>query len=335
MAAGDAAFDVFTDSPAGPQGHAPRLLQDGRFVGITLDGRTIREPHPGLVAVAPSAPTFNGGNGPVQSNISWVHDFEQMQLGNGGNAVPGVTAMSPQAVTPPQLNWMHQPTFTPSPDHAYMGQGGQMMMATSVGPPHLMRIGTPGRPAERFYHYPYSVALAASTEEALEAAFAAYDQDFRHEMDQWMTQQDPEGTTAASTAYHDKAMKKIADDLDKRRAAGDASVLPQNDPENRARLKAQEDQELCKHAQVVLDIMELGNEKFKKSSFTDLMRRIVNREVVVQGNEIIDVATGQPTDPTARDSEGRIVVPPMPTTIIPPSDDEQNGEQGAATSSST
>lgn len=344
MAAGDAAFAAFTATSAGPQAHAPRPLQDvqgrlsypdGRSVRITPDGRTIREPHPGLVGVVPSAPAFHGGfNGPVQSNTSWVQDFERMQLAQGVQAGgPRAAAIGNHAALPPQLNSTHQPMFngvSSAPNYAYMGHGGQIMTANNVGPLgplHLMPVGIPGAQAtqqagpstERFDHYPQAATLAANTEEALDAAFAAYDEDFRSEMDQWVAQHGPK-----TTVDPDEVMKQMADDLDDRRKARDPSVLTQNDPENRAKLKAQEDQELCKYANEVLNIMEEGNDKFKNSSFTDLMRRIVNREVVVQGNELIDVATGEPTDPTARDNEDqpRVMVPPTPTTIIPPSEEE-------------
>ncbi|ROV91063.1 hypothetical protein VMCG_09569 [Cytospora schulzeri] len=351
VAAGDAAFAAFTAGSTGPQAHMPRPLQDmqgrrtfpdGRTVHITPDGRTIRDPHPGLVRMAPSAPGFHGGfDGPVQSNTSWVQDFERMQLAQGVRTGPQAAAASgTQANLPPQLYSPHQQSvngLASAPNYTYMGQGGQMMMATNVGPlgpSRLIPVNIPGSYAnqqagpstERFDHYPQTVALAANTEEALDAAFAAYDNDFRSEMDQWVAQHGPE-----PTADQDDILEQLADDLDDRRNARDPSVLAQNDPDNRARLKAQEDQELCKYANEVLHIMEEGNDKFKNSSFTDLMRRIVNREVVVQGNELIDVATGEPTDPTARDNEDQphIRVPPTPTTIIPPSEEEFIGRQMA------
>ncbi|ROV87471.1 hypothetical protein VSDG_09787 [Cytospora chrysosperma] len=383
--AGDAAFSAFTADLTGPQAHMPRPLQDmqgrhtfpdGRSVRVTPDGRTIRGPHPDLVRMAPSGPAFHGGlEGLAQSNTSWVQDFERMQLAQGVRAGPRAVAGGTSAALPPQLSSPHQAPvnrMTSAPNHTYMGQGGQMMMATNVGPlgpSRLIPVSIPGSrlnqqagpSTERFDHYPQTVALAANTEEALDAAFAAYDNDFRSEMDQWVAQHGPE-----PTVDHDEIMKQLADELDDRRNAQDPGVLTQNDPENRAKLKAQEDQELCKYANEVLHIMEEGNEKFKNSSFTDLMRRIVNREVVVQDNELIDVATGEPTDPTARDNQDQphIKVPPTPTAIIPPSDEEilsmqmatteaekargkgkskeeevapadQQNEQGAASSSST
>lgn len=343
MTAGDAAFAAFTADLTGPQAHMSRPLQDmqggrtfpdGRSVRITPDGRTIRGPHPDLVRMAPSVPAFYGGfDGPGQSNTSWVQDFERMQLAQGVRAGPLAAASGTSAALPPQLSSPHHQTvngLASAPNYTYMGQGGQMMMATNVGPlgpSRLIPVSIPGSQAnqqagpssERFDHYPQTVALAANTEEALDAAFAAYDNDFRSEMDQWVAQHGPE-----PTVDHDEIMKQLADDLDDRRNARDPGVLTQNDPDNRARLKAQEDQELCKYANEVLHIMEEGNDKFKNSSFTDLMRRIVNREVVVQGNELIDVATGEPTDPTARDNQDqpRINVPPTPTAIIPPSEEE-------------
>lgn len=329
MAAGDAAFAAFTTTSAGPQGRDPRPVQDvqGRF--IQPDGRTFYEPHPGLVGVVPSATALQGGlNGAVQSNTSWVQDFERMQLAQGLQGGPGAAAIGTQAADQPIFNGVSS-----APNFTHMAQDGHMMMPNNLGPlglSNFMPVGMPGSRAirradpftEHFDHYPQAFALAATSEEALDAAFAAYDQDFRSEMDQWVAQHGPHSTGNATAADPDEVMKRMADELDERRNAGDPSVLPQNDPENRAKLKAQQDEELAKYAGEVLYFMELGNDKFKNSSFTDLMRRIVNGEVVVQDNELIDVVTGEPTDSAARDSEDG-----------PAQDEDEQGAAGSSASS--
>lgn len=206
-----------------------------------------------------------------------------------------------------------------------------MMLAANVGPmgpSRLIPVRVPGSQTnlqagpstEHFDHYPQAVALAANTEEALDAAFAAYDNDFRAEMDQWVAQHGPDDRDD-----HDAIMESLADDLDDRRRSGDPRVLTQKDPDNRAKVKAQDDKELRKYAAQILTIMAEGNDKFKKSSFNDLMRRIVNHEVVIEGNELIDVATGEPTDLAARDLKDQppvVDVPSTPTAIIPPSEEE-------------
>lgn len=250
-----------------------------------------------------------------------------MQLESGGRAAPIINPASP----------LHQSTATqlmtqatPAPTFAHMGSVGQMVMAPNVGPlgpsglipgslPGFQHNQPAGAPIEQFNQYPHSVVLAANTEEALEAAFAAYDDDFSAEMDQWVAQHGP-----TEDDHREAVMKELADDLDARREAGDPRVLTQKDPANRAAIKAQEDHELRKYASEILVTMAEGNDKFKNSSFNDLMRRIVNREVVIKGNEIFDVATGEPADLTARNlnDEPLIEVPPTPTAIIPPTEEE-------------
>ncbi|ROV96599.1 hypothetical protein VPNG_08997 [Cytospora leucostoma] len=307
MAAGDAAFAAFSATSTQPQ--AP----------ITNAHRML-----------PRGPAIHGGfNGAPQANTSWVRDFERMQLEAGGYAAPIVNTAGPLHQSPAtHLPQMTQATSAPT--FAHMGSGGQMMMAPNVGPlgpPGLIPGSLPGfqhnqpagTPTEQFHQYPRSVVLAANTEEALEAAFAAYDDEFSAEMDQWVAQHGP-----TEEDHHEAAMQELADDLDARRESGDPRVLTQKDPENRAAVKAQEDHELRKYASEILVTMAEGNEKFKKSSFNDLMRRIVNREVVIQGNEIVDVATGEPADLTARDltDEPLVEVPPTPAAIIPPTEEE-------------
>ncbi|KAK7747315.1 hypothetical protein SLS53_001568 [Cytospora paraplurivora] len=308
MAAGDAAFAAFTATSTQPQ-----------------------VPTTNAHHMLPHGPAIHGGfNGAPQANTSWVRDFERMQLESGGYAAPVINPAGPlHQTTATQLSQMTQATSAPTLAHMGSG-GGQMMMAPNVGPlgpsglipgslPGFQHNQPAGTPIDQFNQYPRSVVLAANTEEALEAAFAAYDNDFSAEMDQWVAQHGP-----TEDDHHEAAMKELADDLDARRESGDPRVLTQKDPENRAAIKAQEDHELRKYASEILVTMAEGNDKFKKSSFNDLMRRIVNREVVIEGNEIVDVATGEPADLIARNltDEPLIEVPPTPTAIIPPTEEE-------------
>lgn len=184
------------------------------------------------------------------------------------------------------------------------------------------QIGPNGLP---FSHYPQNLALAANTEEALGAAFAAYDQEFEQEMDQWVAAHGPE-----DREDHEAVMTEHAEKLDAKRREGDPKVLSQLEPRNRFNLKRREDMELQSYAARILNTMvSSDNEKFSGSSFTDLMRRIVNREVVVEGDDLIDVATGNPTDLTPRDLKPVIQVPDVPPTFIPPTDAELRAKQEA------
>ncbi|KAI3395229.1 hypothetical protein diail_1655 [Diaporthe ilicicola] len=176
-----------------------------------------------------------------------------------------------------------------------------------------------------FSHYPQHVALAANTEEALSAAFAAYDQDFEGEMDQWVADHGPE-----DRHDHEAIMTKHANEVDDARKKKDPKVLSQLHPKNRYLLKKREDHELQVYAaQIISTMARSDNAKFAGSSFADLMRRIVNREVVIEGDDLIDVATGKPTDTTPRPLGPIIQVPDMPATFIPPPDAELRAKQEA------
>lgn len=205
---------------------------------------------------------------------------------------------------------------------------GEPLQQGNVAPhdysaPGTAQTGPNGIP---FSHYPQNITLAANTEEALGAAFAAYDQDFEEEMDQWVATHGPE-----DRQDHEAIMTKHANKLDAERKKGNPKVLSQRDPENRFYLNKQESHELSMYAQrILITMIESDNEKFKGSSFTELMRRIVNHEVVIEGDDLVDVATGKPTDLTRRELKPHIQVPDMPPTFIPPPDAELRAKQEAA-----
>ncbi|KAK2597638.1 hypothetical protein N8I77_012415 [Diaporthe amygdali] len=240
----------------------------------------------------------------------------------GGQYYPnGQPMMYGNAAQYGQMMPSHAPGFGQA---SVAAQGGQYVAA---GQPGQQETVTPhGYSAPNgipFSHYPQNIALAANTEEALGAAFAAYDQEFEGEMDQWVAAHGPE-----DREDHEAVMTEHAEELDAARKKHDPKVMSQSDPETRYRLKRKEDVDLHIFATKILDtMMQSDNEKFEGSSFTDLMRRIVNREVVVEGEELIDVATGNPTDLTPRDLKPIIPVPDIPPTFIPPSDAELRAKE--------
>jgi hypothetical protein len=236
---------------------------------------------------------------------------------------------------PPQMMPAHAPPgFFPGFAQAGLAaQGGQHLSREQPAPeeqvaphgysaPGTAQAGADGVP---FSLYPQNLALAANTEEALGAAFAAYDREFEKEMDQWVATHGPE-----DREDHEAVMTEHAEELDAKRRDNDPRVMSQLDPKNRFDLKRREDMELQSYAARILNTMvSSDNEKFRGSSFTDLMRRIVNREVVVEGDDLIDVATGNPTDLTPQDLKPVIQVPEVPPTFIPPSDAELRSKQEA------
>ncbi|KAG8157604.1 hypothetical protein KVR01_012646 [Diaporthe batatas] len=298
------------------------------------------------------------------ANTSWVDDFrraqEETSLSQGMGALR-LNSMQAMPIAAPY----GQPAFAAPGSYHY--PVGQPMMqgnvASPYAPPHMMPAHAPpgflpafaqggqqlpeDQPAQEaqvaphgysatgtaqaggnglpFSHYPQNLALAANTEEALGAAFAAYDREFEQEMDQWVATHGPE-----DREDHEAVMTEHAEKLDAKRRENDPAVMSQLDPKNRFNQKRREDMELQSYAARILNTMvSSDNEKFRGSSFTDLMRRIVNREVVVEGDDLIDVATGNPTDLTPRDLKPVIQVPDVPPTFIPPSDAELRSRQEA------
>lgn len=274
---------------------------------------------PPMLAMPITAPAYGPGLAP-QSGYLYPSGQPMMQ---GNIASPyGPSYMMPA----------HAPGLVPGFGQAGLAaQGGQQLsrgqpaQQDNVAPHGYSASGTTqaGPNGLPFSHYPQNLALAANTEEALGAAFAAYDQEFEEEMDQWVAAHGPE-----DREDHEAVMAEHANKLDAKRQEGDPKVLSQLEPRNRFNLKRREDMELQSYAARILNTMvSSDNEKFQGSSFTDLMRRIVNREVVVEGDDLIDVATGNPTDLTPRDLKPVIQVPDVPPTFIPPSDAELRARQ--------
>lgn len=292
-------------------------------------------------------PTYNAGpQYPINLYTPPIHSVPVSTPGYGppsfaaqsGYLYPnGQPIMQGSVASPyghPHMMPTHAPGLVPGFGQAGIAaQGGQRLTRDQPGQqetiaphgyatPGTAQTGPNGLP---FSHYPQNIALAANTEEALGAAFAAYDQEFEQEMDQWVAAHGPE-----DREDHEAIMTEHAKKLDAKRWEGDPKVLSQLEPRNRFNLKRREDMELQSYAARILNTMvSSDNEKFRGSSFTDLMRRIVNREVVVEGDDLIDVATGNPTDLTPRDLKPVIQVPDVPPTFIPPSDAELRARQEA------
>lgn len=166
------------------------------------------------------------------------------------------------------------------------------MRFASQGPRQLFQPPEPS--ATQYTQYPDNVAFADNTEEALNAAFAAYDADFEADMDQWM------GTHADEDLNkHDDALIEIAFQEDRAQKARFPTFLPQNEPSTLNTYDRMHEDELRKAASSILsNLGEKSDDKYKNSSFFGLMERISTGEVVVQDNQLFDTASGQVIDNT-------------------------------------
>ena len=238
----------------------------------------------------PMAPGAMAGPGAAHSaagnaHHQWVDQFSSMQLG-GNQAGPG-QGMS-MNTAPARLNH-----FAAGIQH--------FPMATSYG------MAQTNHPAG------LQTANAEPTfdVEAFDRAFEAYDQDtkfddeladwkrqqeeFESAQDQWMAEHGPaQAPTAAEMKVIDANLEELADELDERRAAGDPYVQPTVGPEADALRKKRADEDLARAATDILaSVASNTSEKFQNSKFLELMRRIGNHEVVVDGTELVDAETGE------------------------------------------
>lgn len=230
----------------------------------------------------------------------WASEFQRLQLGNGQSA---------EIRTPPPVDRMR--SLRPGDivregkdvaHECFIRQGDQMIPAANQqqhdhmlaymrfaeqGPRHLFQP-QPERSQEAYTNYPMSTVLAGSAEEALEAAFAAYDQDFESEMDTWMD------THSETTAKHDDALVELAFQDQLAREQGHPSFLPQTAPETNKIYDDMKSDDLQKAATEIVNTLSRNkDEKFQKSSFFELMKRVSSGEVVVAGDDLVEAKTGQ------------------------------------------
>lgn len=237
------------------------------------------------------------------ANTSWVADFQRMRLATDDPVNGRPTTVSPRmaagpyaAPSPLQMG----PNYH-GPPPMVMDFGGHQPSVSfvpinSAGPAHTAPQQSAST-SNQFDHYPRDLAFAASTEEAMEAAFASYDDTFQNEMDQWMG---AHGPTTEDVPREDAnaIMAEIADAQEQASMYSGPSSIPQNSARSQSPLESQDQSEFRRAAVDILETLATNqSEKFKNSSFLDLMRRISNREVVLQGDDLVDTATGAALEP--------------------------------------
>jgi len=140
-----------------------------------------------------------------------------------------------------------------------------------------------------------------ATATAFDAAFSEYDAAVidgqidthfpDHESQQGRVIESP---TAEEMTIIDANLEDMAEELEARRAASDPAVLPQRGPEAEARRTRQGQEDLVRAATGILSsVSDNQSEKFRNSSFLDLMRRIQNMEIVVSGTDLVEAETGK------------------------------------------
>ncbi|CCC06620.1 hypothetical protein SMACR_00645 [Sordaria macrospora] len=308
--AADGAFDNFQQ--------APMLDAPGPSLGFAQNN---------LILNNPGAPAFHAGQAPgvfghaagampataapMHSSGAaahgWVDQFANMQLRQ--DTTHPAPAMSSQAMS----TVTHNPMMGMQDDHmAYnthqfggMGMGVGMDMGMGMGmsmdDPFVMH----DTGLNNFTHQQPQVGLNDHVETALDVeafnkAFGEYDDSsFEQELAEWAQKEKAE-----------KAQQQAQREFE----AAEAEWMAQHGPTAENNTKEQEtkeeaearrregNEELAKAANAILtSVADNQSEKFQKSTFLDLMRRIGNREVEVDGDKLVDVATGEQVNTSSSD----------------------------------
>ncbi|AEO64215.1 96a7401f-8c0c-4626-b34c-f4e9083b33be [Thermothielavioides terrestris] len=251
----------------------------------------------GVGAGAPATRLVSATTPGNPSHQEWVAEFASMQLGPG---TAGATAAMPSRVHPGPMPAMH-PAMNPQPAPFPM----PMPMANAA-PSALLRMQNPAMSAgtqQPQTELSQDGAAAAKEQEAFDLAFAAYDKDiferevaewtekqklanseFAEEQDKWMAKHGPRSEPPA------RAQKPSADEMEVIDAKLEELAQEQD--------KRQAEDDLARAAlDIVNSVADNTSRKFKDSQFFALMRRIANHEVVVEGDDLVDVATKEPIDP--------------------------------------
>lgn len=317
--AADGAFDNFQQ--------APMLDASGPSLGFAQNNMLLNNPGapafhagqaPGVfghaLGGAPATATPMHSSGAAHG---WVDQFASMQLRQ--DTAHAASAMSPQTRSGALSTATHNPMMGLQDDHmAYnthqfggMGMGiGMGMGMSTMDDPFVMHDTA----LNNFTHQQPQFDLNDHVESALDIeafnkAFGEYDESsFEQELAEWSqkekaqkAQQEFEAAEAEWMAQHGPTAEnntRVGPPTDEEMVAIDADLenlaQEQENKEEAEARRREGNEELAKAANAILtSVADNQSEKFQKSSFLDLMRRIGNREVEVDGDKLVDVATGE------------------------------------------
>lgn len=202
---------------------------------------------------------------------------------------PNGALMSSDAITQAQP-YQHDPAaFSPA----------QMEMAPRQN--YAMGFAGLAPPTAQYTMYPAErvtdeARLADNAEQAMEAAFAAYDQDFQGAMDGWMT-----ADGAGDLENHIQNIRKM-EEMNIEEPSVNKSGLDNSEsstkPEVSSSNKFAYDQAMMKHAgDIVTTLTNNGSDEVKAkmngSSFQGLMRAIASGKAAVVDDNFVDTSTGE------------------------------------------
>lgn len=267
-----------------------------------------------LGGVGPSAPAARlsspatGGT----SHQEWVDQFAGMQLAVG----PGVASPSrahPAAMAP----GMNLPPPSAAPFALPMYGGAPPALSYGFQNPAINAVAQQQPLAD--------MSLESAVDvEAFNRAFDEYDDaNFESELAEWSEKQ-----KHANNEFVEEQDKWMAEHGPRNEAAQPPSVEEMeaidHDLEELAKEqeKRRSDEDLARAAtDIVNSVSGNTSEKFKNSRFFELMRRIGNHEVVVEGDNFVNATTGETVDTSVAEHEDADSGPAPERAI---------GQQGAA-----
>ncbi len=256
---------------------------------------------PGIPAARLASPATGG-----TSHQDWVNQFSGMQL---GPAAAGPSAAMPIQAPMTSMNpamGLQQSQFGMPMYGGGAGAGlfgfqtpvGMTTMAQQPQQTSLAQDNTSAIDVEAFNrafdeyddaNFETELAGWSTTTDAAAATRQLANTEFAEAQDEWMAEHGPGATstaaappTAAEMAVIDANLEEIAREQDKRRS----------------------DEELARAAvDIVNSVAGNNSDKFKNSRFFELMRRIGNREVVVEGDGFVNAETGEAVVDHHRDED--------------------------------
>lgn len=227
------------------------------------------------------------------SNTPWIQSFGSLSLHDShGIPTPDAPVMVSQPAMIVNQFKVHQPN--PNLMTPYQRRDYDLFIKESRLMEHAPENAAIPSPVVT-KHYPEAILsnLADNTEAALEAAFAHYDEDFQSAMDDFIEANPPEGRTEAN---REAFMSEMEWEQQWRRSTTDDEFKPQTDRITARRMHHRQ-LELENAARDILsDLSDLKEkseslkEKLRNSTFADMISRIAKGEVIVQDNDLIDVA---------------------------------------------
>lgn len=267
---GSAGFvgDIRSATPAGVPG--PSMIAAPHGFNIQ---------HPQGPSWASPAPSTFAGHGQ-----DWVNQFSSMQVSGDSSRMASSAVPRHQSPAPlfqaGNINTAAHLGFAPP---AFIG-GHQGMYAHGPSPMYAPNVAY----GSQQQVVPIQNQESSIDVDAFNAAFGAYDDgEFSQELASWAEKQEGVEAVQEEASVENQPLLSAAPNHF-------VEEVVQNQEQVEAARRNREDEELARAAISILgSVSENDSEKFKNSNFFELMRRIGNREVVVEGTDLVDASTGE------------------------------------------